>query len=115
MEKVTIEKLVFGGQGLGKMSDGRIVFVWNALPGETVDIEIIKKQKNYLEAVATNILVPSPDRVEPKESHWLSSSPWQMLPFEKENYWKQAIAAETYSKFGGLILQPQDLSIVHDP
>ena len=31
---------------------------------------------------------------------------------EKANYWKRAIAAETYSKFGGLILSSNDLEIV---
>jgi tRNA/tmRNA/rRNA uracil-C5-methylase (TrmA/RlmC/RlmD family) len=41
METVTIEKLVFGGQGLATMEDGRKVFVWNALTGETVQIRII--------------------------------------------------------------------------
>ena len=46
--QVKIEKLVFGGQALGTMEDGRKVFVWNALPDEEVEIEILKKKRNLI-------------------------------------------------------------------
>ncbi len=111
---LTIEKLVFGGQGMARMEDGKIAFVWNALPGEVVDVEIIKKDKHFVEAIATHIKHPSPDRIEPKEPDFLSSSPWQIMSFEKEQYWKRLIAAETYSKIGDLIIQPDSIDIVTD-
>lgn len=95
-----IEKLIFGGQGLGKI-DQKAIFVWNALPDEEVEIQILKKSKTFSEALATKILTASPDRVEPKEEHYLSCSPWQILAPEKENEWKIKIATETYKKIGG--------------
>jgi tRNA/tmRNA/rRNA uracil-C5-methylase (TrmA/RlmC/RlmD family) len=52
LENVTIDKLVHGGQGLGTLPDGRKVFVWNALPGETVRVRIIKTKRSYAEAIA---------------------------------------------------------------
>lgn len=113
--RLHIEKLVFGGQGLGRTPEGQVVFVWNALPGEDVEAHVIEKKKNYIEAVATEITNPSPDRVPPKESHYLSSSPWQMMTYEAEVRWKRAIAAETYSKIGSLIIQPNELQLVDDP
>ncbi len=111
---VHIEKLVFGGQGLGRTSEGQVVFVWNALPQEDVEFEIIKKHKHHIEGVATTILSPAKDRIEPRESHWLSSSPWQMMSWENELYFKRAIAAETYSKLGNLIVNPDDIAIATD-
>ncbi|MBI5222409.1 MAG: class I SAM-dependent RNA methyltransferase [Candidatus Magasanikbacteria bacterium] len=110
--KVKIEKLVFGGQGLGRLDDGRVCFVWNALPGEEVEIEIIKNKKTHLEAMATKIIKPSPERIEPKEGHFLSCSPWQIMNFEAENKWKREIAIETYKKLGGI--EVGDLEIVSD-
>ena len=62
MEEVTITKLVHGGQGLGQLSDGRKVFVWNALPGETVRVRIIKKKRSYAEAIAEEVVVASAER-----------------------------------------------------
>ncbi len=101
MNRVKIEKLVFGGAGLGRLDDGRVIFVWNALPGEEVEFELIKKEKTHWEGVATKILNPSPARLEPKEAHYLSCSPWQIMTQEEENKWKIEMAKETYNKIGG--------------
>lgn len=118
---VTIEKLVFGGQGLARLPEsndvrtsGKVAFVWNALPGEEVEIELIKNKKTYFEAIAVKVLKPSPERVEPLEDHFLSTSPWQIMDPEREAYWKKAIALETYGKIGGLILRPDQVEIVSD-
>ena len=34
---IKIEKIIPGGQALGTAEDGKKVFFWNALPGETVE------------------------------------------------------------------------------
>ena len=98
--QLKIEKLIFGGQGLGRI-DQKAIFVWNALPGEEVEIKILKNSKTFSEALATKIIQSSPDRVEPKEDHYLSCSPWQIMSLKTENEWKVKIAAETYKKIGG--------------
>lgn len=112
---VKIEKLVFGGQGLARLPNGQVVFVWNALPGEDVEIEILKRKKDHVEAVATKILSPSPHRVEPVDAHFLSTSPWQMIDPKKEDEWKVDMATETYSKIADLILHSNRPEIVSDP
>lgn len=112
MNKIRIDKLVFGGAGLGRTEDGRVVFVWNALPGEEVEFELIKKEKTHWEGVATKILNPSPARLEPKEAHYLSCSPWQIMAQEEENKWKIEMARETYQKFSNLEIEK--LEIVGD-
>ncbi|MFA6105831.1 MAG: TRAM domain-containing protein [Patescibacteria group bacterium] len=99
--QVKIEKLVFGGQGLAR-SDGQVIFVWGGLPGEEVEIKVLKKKKNFVEGVVINVLSASPDRVKPAEEHFLSCSPWQTIGFEKENEWKKTIAEETYSRLAGI-------------
>lgn len=113
MPKVSIEKFVSGGQSIARL-DNQVIFVWNALPGEEVEIEYIKKKKDYAEAVATKILTPSPERVTPQEPCFLTTCPWDMLDIDREQYWKKAIARETYGKIGGIILQDQELPIVSD-
>lgn len=98
MEEVVIDKLVFGGLGLGTLADGRKVFVWNALPGETVRIRIIKAKRSYVEAVAEEILVASPERVAPSEANYLSTSPWQIMTYAAENMYKKDIVAELFAR-----------------
>lgn len=105
-----LEKLVFGGQALGYYND-KAVFCWNALPCEEVEAEIVKKKKGLLQAVATKIIKPSTERIEPKESHFLSCSPWQILDFEKENFYKKQISQEVFEKIGKFKV-PKDFDIV---
>ncbi len=111
---LTIEKLVFGGQGFGRTDEGKAAFIWNALPGETVEVEILENKKTHLEGVATKIITASPERIPVREDSFLSTSPWQMMSLETENYWKRAIAAEQYSKIGDLILDSEALKIASD-
>lgn len=104
MPIIRIKKLIFGGQGLGQIN-GKAVFVWNALPDEDVEFEYTSNKKNFAEGIATKILTPSPHRIEPKEKHFLSTSPWEILDYKAENETKKQIAIETYGRNGGLILQ----------
>ncbi|MEK7108232.1 MAG: methyltransferase [Patescibacteria group bacterium] len=111
-ERGTIEKLVFGGQGLARLGGGRVAFVWNALPGEDVTFEIVKKRRGTMEGIATEIHTPSPDRIAPREATYLSTSPWQIMTWEAEQRWKREVARETYKKLGGFDVG--EISIVGD-
>lgn len=117
--KLSIDKLVFGGQGMAR-HNGKVVFVWNAIPGETVEAEITKNKKTHLEAVAGAIIVPSPRRLPSAEPHFLACSPWQILSFDEENRWKAEMAHETYwralsAEYRALIdMQLASLEIVAD-
>lgn len=57
-----VQDLVYGGKGLAKLEDF-VVFVQNAIPGDLVLAEITKRQKNHAEAIAREILQPSPMRI----------------------------------------------------
>src|SRR3989339_724279 len=113
MPPIHIEKLIFGGQGLARV-DGKAVFVWNALPGEDVEVDYTINKKNFAEAVAVKIINPSPDRIAPQEQSFLSTSPWQILSWPAENEWKKQIALETYRRNGGLEIKENELKIESD-
>src|SRR3989339_505506 len=113
MNTLKIEKLVFGGQVLARL-DNQVIFVWNALPGEEVEYKIVKKKKDYAEAVATKIIKASPDRIEAEEQEFLSTSPWQIVSYKTENKWKKEITEETYKKLGGEIFANLDIPLVYD-
>ncbi len=61
---VRIESLVFGGAGLAHGPDGRVVFVSFAAPGELVEALVEREYPDYLQAVVSRVIEPSPDRVE---------------------------------------------------
>lgn len=97
-EEIKLEKLVHGGQALGTLANGKRAFVWNGLPGETVRAKIIRKKSGYVDAIAEEIIVTSPERIDPLEPEaFLSTSPWQILDYNKESEAKQTILAELFA------------------
>jgi 23S rRNA (uracil1939-C5)-methyltransferase len=61
---VEIEKMVYGGRGMGRLG-GKVVFVPFTAPGERVEAEIVREKKDFAEAVLKKIESPSPRRVKP--------------------------------------------------
>ena len=103
-----IEKLIPGGMGLSTDADGRKVFFWNALPGETiVKYNITKHKSHYSEAIATEIQNPSPHRVQPLDYCYLSTSPWQILDYDYELEQKSLLVKEIFREHGINIEAPE--------
>ena len=61
---LTIEKCVFGGDGLAHWG-ARAVFVPGALPGEEIRARITSEKRDFLRGKVEAILTPSPHRIEP--------------------------------------------------
>jgi 23S rRNA (uracil1939-C5)-methyltransferase len=60
-----IEKLVPGGSGFLRLSNGQGAFVSGALPGERIHVQQAEDHGGYLRATRWSLLEPSPDRVTP--------------------------------------------------
>lgn len=68
--ELTIESLSHEGRGVAR-HEGKTVFVDLALTGETVVAERFRKRSRFDEAIATDILASSADRVEPPCAHFV--------------------------------------------
>ena len=112
---VKIEKIIPGGEALGVKDDGKKIFFWNALPGETVeDFRTTKIKSNFEEAVALKIINESPSRVNPKDPCFLSTSPWQIIDYEYELELKKSLFVEIFREHGIKIETPEILTDGHD-
>jgi len=60
---VYIAKNVYGGDGLGRLGDGRVVFVPGAFAGEQVRAEIVEERRGYVRARLVEVVEPSADRI----------------------------------------------------
>ena len=67
--ELKINSLAYGGMGLAK-KDNFVIFVKNAIPGQTVNALIYKKKKGYAEARVISIINDSPNAVDVKCSHY---------------------------------------------
>ena len=62
---ITLDKLTYGGDAIGRLPDGRAVFVPFGLPGEKVRIRLVLEKKNFAKAELLEVLEPSPERIAP--------------------------------------------------
>lgn len=99
-----VQSLAFGGRGVGRAPDGRVAFVEGALPQETIRAAYTKIKKEYVEAVAEDVLIPSPERVEPSCMHFgtCGGCRLQHLDYPAQARAKEAQLAETLAHVGGL-------------
>ena len=72
---VYIAKNVYGGDGLGRLGDGRVVFVPGAWAGEQVRAEITEEKKHYVKARLVEVVEKSSDRLESASDSSVSRVP----------------------------------------
>lgn len=99
---VTIEDLGAEGEGIGKI-DGFPLFVKDAVPGDTVEVKIVKCRKNYAYARLEKVVTPSPFRVEPKCTFYRKCGGCQLqaLSYEKQLEFKQQKIRNNLIRIGG--------------
>jgi len=61
---LTIEKLVYGGDGLARLPEGKTVFLPFVLPAEEVSATIVQEKSSFSRATVDQVLKPSPYRVQ---------------------------------------------------
>lgn len=69
---VRLERFAYGGDALGHLPDGRVVFVPFALPGELVEVRLIEEKRSYARGAPLAIHEPSPQRIAPRCKHFFS-------------------------------------------
>jgi 23S rRNA (uracil1939-C5)-methyltransferase len=101
---VKLKKLTYGGDALGRLSDGRAVFVPFALPNETVSIRIIDEKPNHVRADLVEVLEPSPDRITAKCKHFgiCGGCHYQQLSYPAQLIAKAGILRDQALRIGKL-------------
>lgn len=99
--RTTIEKLVYGGEGLAH-ANGETVFVPFVLPGEEVEIEIAERKKKLLRGRTTQLLKASAARIEPRCPHFgvCGGCDYQHISYDAQLETKEQILRETLRRIG---------------
>lgn len=90
-----------GGKSLAK-KDGKVIFIEGAVPGDIVDVRITKNKKDWAEGTVRKIHQFSKDRVFPFCKHFgvCGGCKWQMLPYEKQAFYKQSEVEQHLKRIG---------------
>lgn len=108
MQNITIEAYAAEGKCIAHLEDGKVVFVPNAVPGDVVDVRLLKNKKSYAEGKVIRLVAPSPARVEPFCPHFgvCGGCKWQMLPYELQLQYKQQQVEDQLKRIGHVDLPP---------
>lgn len=68
---VRIERLAAGGDGVGKLADGRTVFVPRTAPGDLVELAQVKLHSRFARARVGQVIEPGEGRVAPRCRHYI--------------------------------------------
>jgi 23S rRNA (uracil1939-C5)-methyltransferase len=99
--EVKIEKLIYGGEGLGH-ADGATVFVPYVLPDEVVAIDPVERKKKFIRGKLESVITPSPLRIAPRCPYFgtCGGCHYQHQPYEAQVPSKVAILGETLRRLG---------------
>lgn len=71
MSAVRILRLATGGDGVGRLEDGRTVFVPRTAPGDLVELTAVRSHRRYARARLARLVEPSAARVAPRCPHYV--------------------------------------------
>ncbi len=111
VEFIRLNNFATEGKALGR-KEGKVYFVENGVPGDLVDVIVVKNRTDYAKAKIHRLIEPSPERIEPFCSHfeWCGGCKWQFLDYENQLKYKQQIVTDTLKRIGKLTL-PEPLPI----
>ena len=95
--ELRIDRLAYGGAGVAR-TNGYVVFVRGAVPGDRVRARVTKSKRSFAEADSVELLEPAPDRVEPLAPH--PGAPWQVLPYERQLEEKESQVRDALERIG---------------
>ena len=107
-ETVAITGIAGGGDGVGRLADGRAVFVPRTAPGDQVALEAgrIERRRSYARGRDARIVVPGPDRVAPACPHYegdrCGGCQLQHLAYPAQLAAKRRIVGDTLRRIGRL-------------
>ena len=106
--KLEISSLAPGGDGVGRLADGRAVFVPYAAAGDTVEAVLSEEHKTYARAKILRILDAGPMRVTPPcpVAGRCGGCAWQHIDYAAQAEAKAGFIRESLRRIGGFAEPP---------
>ncbi len=116
LKNIRVGNLAYGGEAIGRLPDGRAVFIPFAIPGELVQVRLVEEKPHYARAELNLVLEPSPRRIEPRCSHFTTCGGchYQQMDYSTQLEGKTTILREQLERIGGLKELP-DIEVITSP
>ncbi|MFM7838968.1 MAG: 23S rRNA (uracil(1939)-C(5))-methyltransferase RlmD [Chitinophagaceae bacterium] len=101
IRQLKVEEHAGEGKCLARV-DGKVIFIEEVIPGDIVDVQLLRNKKDWAEGRAVFFHAYSPDRIAPFCSHFgtCGGCQWQMLPYPAQLQFKQKQVTDTLQRIG---------------
>jgi 23S rRNA (uracil1939-C5)-methyltransferase len=99
------------GKAVGRTDDGQVIFVEGPVPGDVVEVLVLRKKKNYSEAVVRKYISFSEDRITAPCRHFgvCGGCKWQHMSYTSQLQYKNQMVRDCIRRIAKLdpdIVQP---------
>lgn len=101
IEKLLIDNIAAEGKAIGHV-EGVVVFVSNCVPGDIVDVQVVRKRKRFMEGYPVHFHQYSATRSEPFCRHFglCGGCKWQHLPYAEQLKFKHRQVTDAFERIG---------------
>jgi 23S rRNA (uracil1939-C5)-methyltransferase len=99
--ELEVDSTAYEGFGVARINE-LVCFVRGGLPGDRLTAQVVKTKANYIEAIAKEILKPSPNRIEPPCKYFgtCGGCSWQHLEYAEQLTWKRLHIIDSLKRIG---------------
>ena len=105
---LTLDRLAYGGTSLGRLEDGRAVFVPFALPGERVRVRLVDERRGFVYAELLEVLEAVAGRISPRCPHFgqCGGCHYQHVRYPEQCQAKTQILRDQLERIGKIEVPP---------
>ena len=109
--EVRIDSIAAGGEGVGRLADGRVAFVHRTAPGDVVQIELTERKERWTRGRLLRVLEPSPERREAPCPYYArcGGCTLEHMAYDAQLGAKARIVADALTRIGGLSVETPEV------
>ncbi|HEX2187757.1 MAG TPA: class I SAM-dependent RNA methyltransferase, partial [Longimicrobiaceae bacterium] len=109
--QVRIDSIAAGGEGVGRLADGRVVFVHRTAPGDLAEVELTERRDRWARGRLLRVLEPSPERREAPCPFYgeCGGCTLEHLTYPAQLRAKARIVSDALTRIGGVPTEPPEV------
>lgn len=108
---VRIDSIAAGGEGVGRLPDGRVVFVHRTAPGDLAEVALVERKERWARGRLLRVLEPSPERREAPCPFYAECGGCTLehMTYPAQLRAKGRIVSDALTRIGGVATEPPEV------
>jgi 23S rRNA (uracil1939-C5)-methyltransferase len=109
--RVRIDSIAAGGEGVGRLPDGRVTFVHRTAPGDLAEIVLTEKKERWTRGRLLRVLEPSPERRDAPCPFYArcGGCTLEHMPYDAQLRAKSRIVGDALARIGGVQVEAPEV------